>query len=440
MASLLSLTVGQVRAVRILAQKLPPAARPDLLAALATTGFVRTLGGSDVYVAARSRVPGTTRAQLDAEVAARRLQVVPAVRGCIYLVSAADAPLCLRVAEGLGRARDRRDAEKAGIRPGETEHLGEAVFTALQRLGPSTTDAIRRALPDGAVRSLGDRGKKVGVSSPLPQALRRLEFAGRIERTLADGRLDTERYLWRATASDPFAQARLPEDPIDLYARLLQRFAGWAGIGTLRTFAAWAGLSLRDAKAAAAKVELVPIAIAGAAEPAFAAPGVEALVREAERADEAVALLPFEDNLPHLAGGPGDFVDARFHGLSVPSWGNHRPQPLGGAAHLAFRPVLADGHIVGFWEYDPDAKAVATRCFQAPGRSATRRLAALAEQLGGFLRDELGHGHSFSLDDDDSLRERLRLLTAIGEAAPARPATRTKPAKAANARRKRPVP
>lgn len=422
MPSPLTLTPAQVRSVRILAQGLPPAADAAVVTTLAATGFVRTLGGSDVYVAARSRVPGTTRTRLDAAVAARELQVVPAVRGCIYLVPAADAPLCLRVAEHLGRDRDQRDADKAGIRPRELERLGEAVLLALHKTGPATTDAIRRALPEGSIRSLGERGKKVGVSSPLPPTLRRLEFAGRIERTLADGRLDTERYLWRATAKDPFAMARLPDNPIELYARLLRRFAANAGVGSLRAFAAWAGIPLRDAKAAAAKVELVPVAIAGDDEPAFAMAGIEALVRDTDRADAAVALLPFEDNLMHLAGGPRSFVDEGFHGLSVPSWGNHRPQPLGGAAHLAFRPILADGRIVGFWEYDPDAKSVVTCCFQAPSRPATKKLAKLGEELGAFLRDELGHGHSFSLDDDDSLRERLQLLAAIGGATPAAPA------------------
>ncbi|MBK8099075.1 MAG: winged helix DNA-binding domain-containing protein [Planctomycetes bacterium] len=432
MSSPLTLTPAQVRSVRILAQGLPPAAHAELVTTLAATGFVRTLGGSDVYVAARSRVPGTTRAQLDAAVAARELQVVPAVRGCIYLVPAANAPLCLRVAEHLSRDRDRRDADKAGIRPGELERLGDAVLAALTRTGPATTDVLRRALPEGSIRSLGDRGKKVGVSSPLPPTLRRLEFAGQIERTLPDGRLDTERYLWRVTARNPFTKARLPDDPIDLHARLLQRFAANAGVGTLRAFSAWAGIPLRDAKAAAAKVELVPVAIAGADEPAFATAGIEALLADAERADEAVALLPFEDNLPHLAGGPHSFVDEAFHGLSVPSWGNQRPQPLGTAAHLAFRSVLADGGVVGFWEYDPDARIVVTRCFQAPSRAAAKQLAKLADELGAFLRDELGHGHSFSLDDDDALRERLQMLAAISGGKPAAPA---KPARARAKRR-----
>jgi len=45
--------------------------------------------------------------------------VSPAVRGCVYLVSRAQQPLCLALAARLSRARDRRDQESAGGRPGE---------------------------------------------------------------------------------------------------------------------------------------------------------------------------------------------------------------------------------------------------------------------------------------------------------------------------------
>lgn len=50
------------------------------------TGWVRTLGGIDAYLALWSRRPGLRRAAVDEALASRRLAVAPAVRGCIYLV------------------------------------------------------------------------------------------------------------------------------------------------------------------------------------------------------------------------------------------------------------------------------------------------------------------------------------------------------------------
>jgi len=64
------------------------------------------------------------------------------------------------------------------------------------------------------VRSLGEKGKKLGLSSTLPPALRTLEFEGRIERTLEGGRLDSERYLWRLPARERFCRRQDRRQPL----------------------------------------------------------------------------------------------------------------------------------------------------------------------------------------------------------------------------------
>src|SRR5262249_52425727 len=74
----------------------PPPGPPDDV--VARPGWLRTLGGVDVYLAARARVPGLPRGALDALVADSRLRVIPAVRGCVYLVPADHVPLALAVA------------------------------------------------------------------------------------------------------------------------------------------------------------------------------------------------------------------------------------------------------------------------------------------------------------------------------------------------------
>ncbi|HEX7840999.1 MAG TPA: crosslink repair DNA glycosylase YcaQ family protein, partial [Kofleriaceae bacterium] len=192
-----SLTLAQARALWWQKQALAGTSKRPLAALIGESGWLRTLGGVDAYIAARARRPGMKRAELDAAIAAGELRVHPAVRGCIYLVPAAAVPDLLALGAETWRSQTEKDLARIGKTLKVVEALAPGVLAALTE--PMTTDAIRKACK-GEIGSFGDAGKKVGLSSPLPLALRLLEFAGKIERTLDGGRLDTERYLWRKTA------------------------------------------------------------------------------------------------------------------------------------------------------------------------------------------------------------------------------------------------
>src|SRR5215207_8624094 len=92
----LRLARDQARRAFVAAQGLAPApgrSPVSPVGVLEETGFVRTLGGVDVYIALRARVPEMRREDLDSVVAAHQAQVVPAARGCMYLVPRRDVPL-----------------------------------------------------------------------------------------------------------------------------------------------------------------------------------------------------------------------------------------------------------------------------------------------------------------------------------------------------------
>ncbi|MDX1384932.1 MAG: crosslink repair DNA glycosylase YcaQ family protein, partial [Thermoanaerobaculia bacterium] len=182
----------------------------DPCQAVADHGLLRTLGGVDVYLSLAARVGGVRRAEIDQAVEAGRLRVVPSVRGCIYLVPSEAVSCSLRVADLLSRSRREREHEKVGLSAAEVQRLGAAVLEALAG-GALTTSALRRALPENLVRGFGAAGKKVGISSNLPPTLRELELEGRLERALEGGCLDSERYLWRLPASDPFCDHPVPD-------------------------------------------------------------------------------------------------------------------------------------------------------------------------------------------------------------------------------------
>lgn len=377
---------------------------------LERTGFVRTLGGIEVYLATRARIPTARAREVDAMVAAGQAQVVPAVRGCIYLVAKKHVPLALRVADLLSARTREREQEKAGIRGGELVELGRGVLDLLGK-GPLSTDAIRKGLPAGAVRSLGDAGKKVGVSSPLPAALRLLEFEGKIERTLEGGKVDTERYLWRQAVRNPFDGAKLPDDPIELYARLATIFFRAAGTSTVRVFAEWAGIGLREGQTAVERARLVQVAVDGIDEPSYAS--AERLDTLAAASGDGVGFLPFEDNLIALHGGPALLVDPQFHAIPVPAWGMSAAGTLGATKHMSTRGIVAEGRLVGLWEVDPATKQTAMAVYDWVAPSTYTRIEALARETSRFISEELGHGRSFTLDSDETLGERAELIRRI---------------------------
>lgn len=405
-----SLSRADANALRIRAQGFPPPRSRPVPRALTDHGWVRTLGGTEAYIALWARCPGMTRAKLDAAVRSGAVRVSPSVRGCIYVVPDEDRDLALQIARELSATRDERDAKKAGIRPGELAKLGRHVLAALQQHGPQSTDELRRALPANAIRSLGDAGKKVGVSSPLPPALRQLEFAGRIERTPIDGRLDSERYRWQPAARDCASR-----DPADVRRELAARFFRAAGVASVDAFAAWAGIGKRDAAAAAASLGLSEVQVEGEQGLQLAAATRGAADRAA--ATEACALLPFADNLTALQDGLARFVEPEFHTLRLPGWGSKKEVPLSDSANAALRPVLAGGGIRGFWEYDPDERCVVLGLFDDVAKPARTQLTDLADSLTKLLRDGIGHGRSYSLDTDDELRRRLAVVRKLDRSA-----------------------
>ncbi|HEX8439111.1 DNA glycosylase AlkZ-like family protein [Archangium sp.] len=380
---------------------------------VAATCWPRTLGGVDVYLAVRARVPGLKREQLDEAVAQSRLQVIPAVRGCIYLVPRAEVPLMLRIAEEQHRKRADREHEKVGIAPTELADVGEAVLKALRK-GPLSTDALRKALPEGTVRGLGEKGKKVGISSTLPPALRHLEFEGKLERTLEDGRLDTERYLWRLPAKNPFTGAKVPTEAVERHARLAATFFRQAGPATVENFAAWTALSQRDARAAMEKLPLVPVAVEGFAEEAWVLEEELPTLREKAPATSSLSMLAFEDGYLAFHGGPALLTDPKHHAREIPVWGNTKGGgTLGDTRYMHMRSLFDGDTLVGLWEYDPDAEAVVFGTFDKLAPKRRKAVEALAEDTACFLRDDMGHARSFALDSEDTVRERTALVKAL---------------------------
>lgn len=404
------LTADAARHLRIAAQNLDGAGG-DLAGVIDATGLVRTLGGVDVYLALRARRRDLDRSTVDSAVESTDLAVRPAARGCIYLTSGGRIADCLRFADRSSASRVAREHAKVGLEDAEIAAVGEAVLEALAA-GPRTTQKLRSMLPDGLVRSLGDAGKKLGISSNLPPSLRRLEFDGRIERTLEDGRLDTERYLWRVPDRNPLDRSPAPRDAIDLFARFAALYFRAAGVSTMRAFAAWLGIPLRDAKAAVAATPLVAVALDGVEDEGLVHEDHRHLLESPPR-PEAIALLPFSDNLVALHGGPQYLVASAHHGVEVPVWGRGFGSTLGDVRHAMIRTLVAGERMVGVWELDPETESVEWASFEPLDPRLLKAVEAEAEATAAFLATELGHGRSFSIDSEAKMAKRVDFVRRL---------------------------
>ncbi len=401
------ISITEFRQILIASQLLGNASRLGMAEVVEQAGPIRTLGGVDVYLAIRARIPDFKRDQLDQAVEQRMVQVIPAARGCIYLVAKPDVPCALRFAAQLRASRDDREFKKAGIQEGELEQLGRVIVRTLQEQGHLSTTQLRKQLPEGCFRSLGDVGKKLGISSTLSPALRLLEFEGQIERFLKGQRLDSEKYLWDVTNLDQSSSLTDFSEPAARNRRLAEIYFRAAGLGTLKMFATWSGLNQRDSKAAIAELNLQTFQLESEDVALLGFDGIE------PASIEGVSFLPFEDNLIALQAGPQRLVDPRHYDVPVPVWGRTRQATLGQARHSTLRSIIASNQIAGFWEYDPQGRRVETFCFADLTSQLEQEVRHSAEQLGNFINIELEHGRSFSIDTDKALSERVRFIRSL---------------------------
>jgi hypothetical protein len=362
---------------------------------LERAGWARSVGGAGPYLALFARA-GTSRAEADAAVARLDIHELPSARGCTYVLPASDYALGLAVGRGFGGG-EMRTAAKLGVTEAEIDALCDAVLDALAA-GPLDPDGIRAATGD-ASRSLGEAGKKKGLTTTLPLALGRLQTTGDIRRVPTNGRLDQQRYQYVRWTPSPLAGV----DPADAFVALARRFFRWHGPATLAEYGWFSGLGVKATKTAVEPLGLVPAEPGGdrllLPDDADAYEGCQP--DDAPRYALVSSLDPITANRREIA----TLLEPADAERLVEVEGGRKP--LGGLVDLPSHAILDRGRLIGLWEFDADERQVVAATFDGRRDPA---LDAEVLQTEAFVRDQLGDARSFSLDSPKSRRPRIDAL------------------------------
>jgi Winged helix DNA-binding domain len=371
----------------------------DAAAVLARSGWSRSVAGAGPYLTLFARA-GLSREATDTAVLKLQIHELPAVRGCTYVVPAADFRLALTLGSAFGNG-DIAAAHKLGVTDKEIDTLCKAVLKALTG-SVLTPDAVRDATGN-ASRSLGDEGKKKGLTTTLPLALGRLQSTGEIRRVPVNGRLDQQRYAYTRWTPNPRDGGALSD--VEANAAIAERYFRWIGPATMKEFQWFSGLGVKIAKDAVAKLQLQPVG--AGSDLLLPASEIGAFQAFKIPSKPQYALVSSLDSIAAARRSVVDLLAAEDVERDVMS--DSAVKQIGRLSDLPSHAIFDRGQLIGLWEFDSEASELVYRLFSGKADAALRAKVAETE---AFVRDQLGDARSFSLDSPKSRVPRIQSLRA----------------------------
>jgi hypothetical protein len=325
-------------------------------------------------------------------VAALDIHELPAARGCTYVVPAADFALALRAGASSNDA-EMKVAYKLGVTDREIEKLCDAVTKALTK-GPLDPEEIREST-GAASRSLGEEGKKKGLTTTLPLALGKLQSSGDIRRIPFNGRIDQQRYRYTLWRPNPLARFKMSDEEVNV--ELARRYFAWIGPATIAEFQWFSALSGKAAKAATE-----PLKLAKFGEDRWMLPEDRDALESFNIPKQAqYVLVSSIDGLALLRRDLKTLVDP-------PDWKHKIFSGKGPAEDLPSHAIFDRGRLVGLWLYDPAGESIAWTAFIARNQDLAGAVASTEQ----YVRAQLGDARSFSLDSPKSRAPRIAAMHA----------------------------
>jgi hypothetical protein len=336
-------------------------------------------------------------------VAKLQIHELPTARGCTYVLPAADFALGLKAGESFAAA-PLKVAAKLGVTDKEIAKLCDAVVKALDKGVVLDPDEIRAATGN-ASRSLGEEGKKKGVTTTLPLALGLLQSSGDIRRVPVNGRLDQQRYKYALWRPNPLAKFKMTAEEVAV--DLARRYFTWIGPATVDELQWFMALGVKACKAACEPLKLVPLVPPGDARlmlpehreefESFKVPK-QAHYTLASSID---GLSILRRDLPGLMNA--EDLERSFVAEKAPVAGRSLKD-------LPSHPIFDRGRLVGLWEYDTATESIAWMAFIAKNKDLENAVKATEK----YVREQLGDARSFSLDSPKSREPRVAALRKAG--------------------------
>jgi hypothetical protein len=360
---------------------------------LEQTGWVRGLGGVGTYLALHARA-GISREDTDRAVAKLQIHELPAARGCTYIVPASDFALALKAGEPFEGA-EMKTALKLGVTEKEIDKLCDAVIKALEK-EPLDPEGIREKTGK-ASRSLGEEGKKKGLTTTLPLAIGKLQAAGHIRRVSTNGRLDQQRYQYALWRPNPVAKFKMAPEEINI--ELARRFFSWTGPATLAEFQAFSASSVKASKAAIEALKLVTL------------DGDRLMMPSDRDAFESFkipkqaqySLVSSIDGLSLFRHVFKDLIDEADWNREAYDKG---PAKLATLDDPHSHAIFDRGRLIGLWEFDPEVNSIVWASFIPKNKD----LEAAVTRTEAFVSTQLGDARGYSLDSPQSRAPRVDAL------------------------------
>ena len=354
---------------------------------LQATGWLRGLGGVGPYLALFARA-GISREAADEAVAKLQIHELPAARGCTYVVPASDFALALKAGEPF-EANEMKVAAKLGVTGKEIAKLCDVVVKALAR-GPLEPEEIREATGK-ASRSLGEEGKKKGLSTTLPLAIGILQASGEIRRVSTSGRFDQQRYRYALWRPNPLEKSTLTAEQVNL--ELARRYFNWIGPATIDEFQWFSALSAKACKAAMEPLKLTSFE-------------VDRFMPVEQREEFESFKIPKQAQYVLVSYIDGITLLRRdLKSLSDEAG----VKAIGGLKDLQSHAIFDRGRLVGLWEFDPETNEIVWAPFIPKNKDLEKAVARTEE----FIRTQLGDARGFSLDSPKSRAPRIAALRKL---------------------------
>ena len=368
---------------------------------LTQTGWARSVGGTGPYLTLFSRA-GISREAADAAVSKLEIHELPAARGCTYVLPSQDFALALKAGENF-TGNDMKVAMKLGVTEKEVDKLCDAVVKALAKGTPMEVEQIREGVGTAA-RSLGEEGKKKGVTTTNPLALGMLQSAGEIRRVPVNGRLDQQRYKYVLWRPNPMAKFKLSVDEVSV--ELARRYFAWIGPATLDQFQWFSALGVKACKAACEPLKLEPFA-----------PGDNRLMLPEHRAKFEAFKVPKQAHYTLASSIDGlSLLRRDLAGMCEAAdlnrkWFVDKEYKAGsGLMDLPSHGIFDRGRLVGLWEYDTATESIAWMAFIPKNKDLEKAV----KTTEAYVREQLGDARSFSLDSPKSRAPRVEALRKAG--------------------------